>query len=35
VADSDSSALTTTLNVASGTIHVNPGAAVTGNDTPA
>ena len=32
VADSDSSALTTTLNVASGTIHVTPGAGVTGND---
>ena len=33
VADSDSSALTTTLNVASGTLTVTAGAGVTGNGT--
>src|SRR5262245_16908162 len=33
VADVDSSALTTTLSVSSGTIHVTPGAGVSGNDT--
>ena len=33
VADSDSSALTTTLNVASGTIHVIAGPGVSGNGT--
>jgi VCBS repeat-containing protein len=32
VADVDSIALTTTLTVSSGTIHVNAGAGVTGND---
>jgi VCBS repeat-containing protein len=33
VADSDSSALTTTLNVSSGTLHVSAGAGVSGNGT--